>query len=163
MNRKRKAWKAKSMAWSGDVFVMPNETQVLLTNTNVIHKCTWSLSMRCANTDNIVYIPSVSPYIKRIKFEKTQRSRYCISRDVARKKPNQSTSKEVQSRINPKSAEKRAKIRWQMNKLFETEIVTHWWPPSWKLICIVHWKLSLRRVNANSISRRRKKQEKTDI
>ena len=26
----------------GDVFVMSNETQVLLTNTNVIHKCTWS-------------------------------------------------------------------------------------------------------------------------
>jgi hypothetical protein len=43
-----KRWKAKSVAWSsGDVFVIPNETQILLTNTNVIHKCTWSLSMRC--------------------------------------------------------------------------------------------------------------------
>jgi hypothetical protein len=26
-----------------------------------------------------------------------------------------------------------------MKKLFETEIVTHWMPPSWKLICIVNW------------------------
>jgi hypothetical protein len=25
-----------------------------------------------------------------------------------------------------------------MNKLFETEIVTHWWSPSWKLFCIVN-------------------------
>jgi hypothetical protein len=32
---------------------MPNETQVLLTNANVIHKCTWSLSMRCANADKL--------------------------------------------------------------------------------------------------------------
>jgi hypothetical protein len=39
---------------------------------------------------------------------------------------SKSTSKKVQSRINPKSTEKRAKIRWQMNKLFETEIVAHW-------------------------------------
>jgi hypothetical protein len=37
--------------------------------------------------------------------------------------------------------EKRAKIRWQMNKLFETEIVTHWMAAikSWKLIWIVNW------------------------
>jgi hypothetical protein len=36
------------------------------------------------------------------------------------------TSTKVQSRINTKSTEKHGKIRSQMNKLFETEIVTHW-------------------------------------
>ena len=67
------AWKAESVAWCwGDVFVMFNETQVLLQNTNVIHKCTWSLSMLCANADNIVYIPWVFNVtnLLRIKFEK---------------------------------------------------------------------------------------------
>ena len=69
------AWKAESVAWCwGDVFVMFNETQVLLQNTNVIHKCTWSLSMLCANADNIVYIPwvcNVTNLLRlRIKFEK---------------------------------------------------------------------------------------------
>ena len=51
--------------------------------------------------------------------------RYRISRDVAREKNTKSTSKKVQCRINPKSTEKRGKIRGQMKKLFETEIVTH--------------------------------------
>ena len=101
---------------------MFNETQVLLQNTNVIHKRTWSLSMLCANADNIV----------------------------------------VQCRINPKSTEKRGKIRGQMKKLFEIEIVTHRMAAILKtdlyskLERLEHWKLSLRCANANSISRRRK-------
>jgi hypothetical protein len=57
---------------------------------------------------------------------KTQRSRYRISRDVAREKNTKSTCKKVQCRINQKSTEKRGKIRGQMKKLFQTEIVTHW-------------------------------------
>jgi hypothetical protein len=161
-----KRWKAKSVAWSpGDVFVMPNETQILLTNTNVIHKCTWSLSMRCAiNADNIVYIPWLR--IKRIKFEKLGDLDITFPETLHEKKNTQSTSKKVQSRINPKSTEKRAKIRWQMNKLFEIEIVTHWMAAILKTDLyskLEHWKLSLRCANANSISRRRKKQEKPDI
>ena len=55
-NRKRKAWPDRYMSgWDmqnyppelsrGDVFIMSNETQELLANTNVIHKCTWSLSI----------------------------------------------------------------------------------------------------------------------
>jgi hypothetical protein len=73
-NSTEKRWNAKSVAWSsGDVFVMPNATQVLLTNANVIHKCTWSLSIRCAiNADNIVYIMwvCINRYFYGIKFEK---------------------------------------------------------------------------------------------
>jgi hypothetical protein len=81
-----------------------------------------ALSMLCAiNADNIVYIPWVCN-VTTYKIRKTQRG-----------------SKKVQCRINPKSTEKRGKIRGQMKKLFEIEIVTHEWPPSWKLICIVNW------------------------
>jgi hypothetical protein len=141
-----KQWKAKSVAWSwGNVFVMRNATQVLLTNTNVIHKCTWSLSMRCVNADNIVYIPWVR--IKRINSKIFQRR--CTKKNNNNKKTKnkknkntQSTSKKVQSRINSKSTEKRAKIRWQINKLLETDTIGSAlieWPPSWKLICIVNW------------------------
>jgi hypothetical protein len=36
------------------------------------------------------------------------------------------TSTKVQSRINTKSTEKHGKIRSQMKKLFETEIITYW-------------------------------------
>jgi hypothetical protein len=68
----------------------------------------------------------------------------------------------VQCRINPKSTEKRGKIRGQMKKLFEIEIVTHRMAAILKtdlyskLERLEHWKLSLRCANANSISRRRK-------
>ena len=68
----------------------------------------------------------------------------------------------MQCRINPKSTEKRGKIRGQMKKLFETEIVTHRMAAILKtdlyskLERLEHWKLSLRCANANSISRRRK-------
>jgi hypothetical protein len=49
---------------------MPNETQTLLTNTNVIHKCTWSSSEHAMHYRRQHCLHSVSPYIKRIKFEK---------------------------------------------------------------------------------------------
>jgi hypothetical protein len=61
----------------------------------------------------------------------------------------------VQCRINPKSTEKRGKIRGQMKKLFETEIVTHRMAAILKtdlyskLERLGHWKLSLRCANAN--------------
>jgi hypothetical protein len=57
--------------------------------------------MRCANADNIVYI----------KFEKLSDPDIAFPETLHEKNPNQSTSKEVQSRINPKSTEKRANIR----------------------------------------------------
>ena len=68
----------------------------------------------------------------------------------------------MQCRINPKSTEKRGKIRGQMKKLFEIEVVTHRMAAILKtdlyskLERLEHWKLSLRCANANSISRRRK-------
>ena len=79
----------------------------------------------------------------------------------------------MQCRINPKSTEKRGKIRGQMKKLFEIEIVTHRMAAILKtdlyskLERLEHWKLSLRCANANSISRRRKqktenRKQKTD-
>ena len=49
---------------------MPNETQTLLTNTNVIHKYTWSSSEHAMHDSRQHCLHCVSPYIKRIKFEK---------------------------------------------------------------------------------------------
>jgi hypothetical protein len=73
-------------------------------------------------------------------------------------------SKKVQSRINPKSTEKCGKTRWQMKKLFETEIVSHWWPSSWKLICIANWNdwnTGNWACDALTQTRRQRKQENT--
>ena len=53
---------------------------------------------------------SVSPYIKRIKFEKLSVPDIAFSKTL-HEKYTQSTFKKVQSRINPKSTEKRAEIR----------------------------------------------------
>jgi hypothetical protein len=101
------------------------------------------------------------------KIRKTQRSRHRISLDVARENtPSQLPMKCRVRRINPKSTDKRGKIRWQMKKLFETEIISHWMAAILitdlysKLERLEHWKLSLRCDNANSISQQRKKQGK---
>ena len=49
---------------------MSNETQVFLTNTNVIHKCTWSLSMRWLTQTTLFTFRESVTY----KIRKTQRS-----------------------------------------------------------------------------------------
>jgi hypothetical protein len=57
-----------------------------------------ALSMRCANADNIVYIPWVRILIKRIKFEKLSDPDITFPETLHEKTPTmQSTSKEVQS------------------------------------------------------------------
>ena len=104
----------------------------------------------------------------KILYYSTSKSRKLSAPDIAfpetlHEKPTESTSKKVQSRINTKSTEKRGKIRWQMKKLFETEIVTHWMAAILKTDLyskLEHWKMSLRYADANSISRRRRKQKK---
>jgi hypothetical protein len=60
-----------------------------------------------------------------IKFEKLSDTDIAFPERL-HEKNTMSTSKKMLSRINPKSTEKRGKIPWQMKKLFEIELVTHW-------------------------------------
>ena len=61
------------------------------------------MHMRCPITQTTLFTFRESVTYK---IRKTQRSVYRIYRDVARKNPTKSTSKKVQSRINPKSTKK---------------------------------------------------------
>jgi hypothetical protein len=60
--------------------------------------------------------------LRLIKFEKLSDPDIAFPETLHKKKNTKSTSEKVQCRINPKSTEKRGKIRGQMKKLFETEI-----------------------------------------
>ena len=133
---------------------------MLLTNTNGL----WA-SDALTQTTLFTFRKSVT---YKIRYYSTSKSRELSDPDIAFPETlhEKKTSKKVQSRINTKSTEKRGKIRWQMKKLFETEIVTHWMAAILKTDLyskLKHWKLSLRCANANSISRRRKNQKKQKI
>ena len=74
----------------------------------------------------------------------------------------------MQCRINPKSTEKRGKIRGQMKKLFETEIVTHRMAAILKtdlyskLVRLEHWKLSLHALTQTPFLDDENRKQKTD-
>ena len=138
MNRKRKAWKAESVAWRGRYMgrwdkpmkrKYYSQIQTLSINAHGLWACDvlthWTL---------FTFRKSVT-----YKIRKTQRPDITLP-ETLQGKNNKSTSKKVQSRINTKSTEKRGKIRWQMKKIFISSD-SQWWQrnqgPCFLLQCVV--------------------------